>query len=286
MRKIPVFYHIPKNAGTYVSDWLLIAFRHYRRNYTNWCGLNKEDRDTIKIIQLVQDENIIARLYVGDPNFYCDQQINGLKKISNNDFVLDYSYLTSFLFKNLFIFGVIIEDRGFKIKEECLSVFNTYKFHKFLILRDCFSRSQSMYNYITSDASKHEPTHKLITAKTFEEYILSDQLEDSWLIRNLVKIDDNISLTEQHFNNALEVLKEFKVYNIKNTDKAIQEAFQECYEFDVKQIEMRQWDVVTNNEVKYKKINIEELTSHAQEVFKHKTFWDNKLYNTLLQVNS
>ena len=49
----------------------------------------------------------------------------------------------------------------------------------FTILRDCFSRQQSLYYYLNGNESSHEPTHGGIKENTFSEYLSSYSLEDS-----------------------------------------------------------------------------------------------------------
>ena len=284
MNKIPVFYHIPKNAGTYVSDWMLIAFRHYRRTYTDWLKTRTSEWDTIKSIRIVENGFIIARVLVGDPEHFCDDNPNLFIKSSNNEFDTDLKSLTKEFFDNIFLFGIIVEGRGFMLKEEILNLFEKYILHEFLLLRDSFSRTQSLYNYIKSSSSKHENTHGLIKSPNFESYIMSEQLEDSWLIRQFAKIEDHTPIDQCHFSTTIDTLTSFKLYNIKDVDKAIRDTFLVCYNFDIQNIILNTWDTVTKNETNEKKIKLNELSLKAQQTFNQRVYWDNKLYNTFLNT--
>lgn len=279
-RKIPVFYHIPKNAGTYVSDWFLIAFRSYRRTHTSWLENYTSERDSIKCLQIVNNGFLIAKFLVGDPTYFCDTYSNLFVKHSKTEFNINLKDLTLEFLDNLFLFGVIIEGRGFKLKKEVLNLLKNYTLHQFLILRDSFSRTQSLYSYITSANSKHEHTHGLIKSPTFETYILSEQLEDSWLIRHLVNLEDLTPLNEVHLKEAIDIIKSFKVYSINDVDGAIREAFLECYNINTELIELKPWDIFTKNETNQTKIKFEELSLEAQKVFKKRVYWDDKLYKT------
>ena len=282
-RKIPVFYHIPKNAGTYVSDWMLIAFRYYRRTYTDWLKLRTQDRDSIKCLQITSNNFIVAKFLIGDPNSYCETLTVFDKKHSNTEWDINIKDLPKDLFQNVFLFGIVIEARGFRCFEYILNLVKDYDLHQIIILRDPFSRAQSFYSYITSDSSIHERTHGLIKSKTFEDYILSDQLDDSWLIRNLTNVEDCMAINESHYVQTVNILNSFNVYDIKNTDNAIQEVFNICYGFDIKTIELRSWDNITENKTTNKKINAEELSQTAQEAFERRTYWDQKLYKQFIK---
>jgi hypothetical protein len=282
-RKIPVFYHIPKNAGTYVSDWMLMSFRYYRRIYTDWLKNFSLNQDSIKCLQIKSNEFIVAKFLIGDPNYFCETLNVFDKKHSNTEWDIDINNLNENLLANVFLFGIIIEARGFSCRDEITKLAKNYDLHQFIILREPFLRAQSFYNYITSDLSAHERTHGKIKSLTFEDYVLSEELEDSWLIRNLNNTNNSTPINEDLYQQTVEMLKQFHVFHIKETDKALQETFLVCYGFDIAQIERRAWDTLTKNETSNKKINFEQLSLEAQTTFKNRTYWDELLFKTFIR---
>ena len=277
-QKIPVFYHIAKNAGTYVSDWLLVGFRQYRRTRTNWLDRYTPEKDSIKTIQIIKDNFIVSRLLVGDPNYILDDN-KILTRLTKNDFKIDIKEIHQL---NVFVFAVIVEGRGFRIKDQIIENFKHYDLKQFLILRDCFSRTQSEFFYLQSQASTHEYTHKAFGNMSFEEYILSNYIADSWLIRNLLDVKDTEPITQQIFDQTCSLLKErVKIYNIKQTNKAISDILIECYQIDPNKIILKNWDIIQKNKNQYKKIQLEELPLSIQKTFNEKTYWDQQLYKKL-----
>jgi hypothetical protein len=317
-RKIPLFYHIPKNAGTYVSDWFLVALRHYwfpkiqkeHNELTNekdmvWKGKLqdlgfktgeeyiasiKKRRNQIeskgswiKKLQIIQNGFVVASLFIIDEQQFCENHSTlFIKKHTSTEWDIDLENVTTELLTNMFVFGATIEANGVKIREKILNLFKNYELHEFLLLRDSFSRALSLYNYLTSTLSIHEKTHGAITEKTFESFVLSERCEDSWLIRNLTGLCFNSQIHEHHFVQAVEILKKIKVYDIKETDKAIQNAFFECYGMDVNKLKLNSWDTVSRNNSENKKICFQDLSESVRHTFKEKTKWDTKLYNTFV----
>ena len=282
-RKIPIFYHIPKNAGTYVSDWLIIGLRHYRVTYTNWLETINEKLDSIKCLTVMEGDFLVARLIVGDPHYYCDSHPEFLSKRSKTEFSIDLQNLTSDLLNKVFLFSLIVESYGFKIRSRLLSFLEKNELHQFLILRDSFSRAVSMYDYLKSQNSKHERTHKAIQSLTFQDYVLSVQCEDSWLIRNLLNLTDEEELKQFHLEKAKKILNTFNVYDIKYTQQAIREAFVECYGFSPEQIALCDMTVNKNETKEKQKINFETLPSFVKQHFLTRVEIDNQLYNTFIR---
>jgi hypothetical protein len=281
--QIPVFYHVPKNAGTYVSDWMLVAFRHYRRTYTDWINAFSLEQDSIKCLQITSNGFVIAKLLIGDPNYFCETLTVFHKKHSKTEWDIDVSNVTKELLASVFLFGVIIEARGFCSHTELINLVKNYNLYRFIILREPFSRAQSVYNYLTSNLSAHERTHGKIKSPTFEDYVLSEQLEDSWIIRNFNYVDNSTALNENLYQQTIKTLEQFHVFFIEYTDKGLQEVFLTCYGFDITQIKKREWDIFTKNETTNKKIKFEQLSLKAQTTFKTRTYWDERLFKTFIR---
>jgi len=269
---LPVFYHIPKNSGTYVYHSFLQSARVYNQS-------------KIQIIRVILEEKyVIAKLIVIDNLNFLNEygkftSLNSAKIAWN----LSVEDLTEDILQQLSIHSVFIEGRGFRHTETSLkSLFlflAKFSLHKFIILREPFSREQSLYNYLTSDKSKHENTHGIFKSSSFEEHIMSKQLQDSWLIRSLLNIPMGEQLTEEHFNIACEKMRNLNAYDIKDTDKAIKETLLKCFniqDFDT--------DAVANkkHENTYKKIKFSELPLDTQNIFKKRKYWDQKLHDHIL----
>ena len=156
-------------------------------------------------------------------------------------------------------------------------------FYKFIILRDPFTRAQSLYNYITSEASSHERTHGRIKSRTFEDYILSKEIDDNWIIRNLNGTDISVPINEDIYKKTLDFLDTFSVSDIKDTNKALGQIFLKCYYFDIDNINLQSYGAIFNeNKTVNFKIKFEDLSSESQEIFKKRTCWDQKLYQDMI----
>ena len=144
----------------------------------------------LSMISVVFKHEIILKVFVYDKYNIINNNKNFITIDDNRYKVELYPFLYELLNNKLEIFSIIIESYGFnmisKLNFDGLNVFDYIcKIIKkesvyYTIFRDCFSRTVSMYNYLNSNKSKHEPTHKKIAYNTFEEYIKSYQLEDSW----------------------------------------------------------------------------------------------------------
>lgn len=279
MPKLPVFYHVPKCAGTYVCDWLLLSFRYYRQTRTSWAEKYVPGKETIKLLQITKENHVIAKLLVGDPEHLIENSPD-LSTVKKPEYFVD---LNSRELKKILsscpLFALIIGAAGFKLRDTLLQLFKGIKLHQFLLLREPFEREQSIFNYLTSDKSVHEPTHAALKYSTFEDYLRSKQLADSWLIKNLLALDDACEITEAHYTETLNLLNaDFYVYTVNEADSALQKTLSSCYNIDLNDVKARISDAIEKNKTIQKKLDFSTLSQKTRRIFEKRTTWDQKLY--------
>lgn len=281
MNKIPVFYHIPKNAGTYVSNYAIGVFRYFRLYYTDWLRLSHKG-ETLKVLQIIDNGVIISRFLVGDPYFVCNELSGILTKRSEVEFDIDIKNVTKYLINRFYLFFVVIESNGFKSENKILKLIEDRKKIKFLILREPFNRAQSIYNYNRSNISLHDYDHGKIKSESFEEYISSEKMEDSWLIKNLLGINDEIVINQSHFDEVVYKLNDFKIYDIKDTELCLKDIFYECFRINIEDIESKFLGNLFKNSNEYSKFKLEDLSENSQKVFQAQAKWEQKLYDAFI----
>lgn len=262
-----VFFHVPKNAGTFVINSSLLYFRAWRIKHTNW---NERGYETLRNIEVYDGEHIVARLICGDPNNAMPSTAKDptYLRINKEEMIGTYETLKPFF--------IVIEDRGFRIWEELLGSINLIDADKYIILRDVFQKAKSFYSYITSDISKHEPTHGIIKG-SFEEYIISEQFLCNWESRNLLNIPNSKIYTEEDHEKFHSLLKEFNVFDIKKTDQMITEIFSKL-NTSKEDFPSHFTDPMKNQNHAKIDESFNDLSSKTQEVFIEKTKYDNQVH--------
>lgn len=272
---IPIFYHVPKNAGTYVINSSLLFFREYRRSRTDWL---KSDHETIKNIEIVNGGETVARLLVGDPYNKCfnDAMItNDAADRSHHHINLhDVERLVD---SKLFMFLLVIEDAGFSLHDDIINKLRLQHNTRWIVLRDPFSRSVSWYNYVTSDKSSHEPYHDYIKTD-YEQYVMSNVFESNWVMRGLAGLSDGEDFTSQHCEYVFEKLDSFNVYDISKTDQLIDHMFGTSYNLTRDRFPSHFQPPARHENKLKEKIEFEDLDSTVQQTFLDRTYWDRKLW--------
>jgi hypothetical protein len=282
MNKIPVFLHIPKNAGTYVLGVTMSLFRHYGiskgwRNKPDW-NLN------LRRILLQKEGVQIATVFVYDP-----EEARKTNKDFNSHPMDEYCNIVDIEhFKNelekrkIVLFSMIVESEGVKYMKDELydAICDKCRCSMFYytILRNPFDRAVSMYHYISGGKSTHEPTHGMIKSDKLETYLKSYQLEDSWLIRRLNDISDDQPITENDFNQTCFILNQFKIKDISKTDELINEVFFECYGVDQNIITDRMSKINRNITSNKQEITFDALSEDTKPQFLKRTYWDQQIY--------
>jgi len=261
--KIPVFFHIPKNAGTYVYN---VSFRLVASR------LNVAGR--IYNLQVKKGGLTAYRLICSAKNVL-SEKYKKINKTNDQAIVVDYDDLE-------------LDDLNLHFVEVCSSSFGSYKEelykklpnnvepYEFLLLREVYSRILSIYSYLTSPESSHEPTSGLFGNKTFIEYLNSDQLESSWLIKSLLNLPEVTVINENHYRNACDILEGMLVCGVSATDSCLSTVFKKCHDFQ--NIELSNQKIYRNKTNKKTEQPFNTLDEATKAHFIQQTKWDRLLY--------
>ena len=268
-KKLPVFFHVPKCAGTYVNNILSLILTRFVLGVNN-----------IKYIIVQQDEYTFYRLVCT-----VDKPLNNkYKKQDRWTYFVDYDDLD-------------IDDLNLYFVEVCAKGFSDYKNYiykrlpidvtpyEFIILRNPYSLAVSLFNYLTSEVSNHEPTGTSIEFNKFEDYLNSNRLQGSWLLHNLLNIPDPVPITIDDFNKTCDILDRMFVTDVSDVDSTILKVIEDCFNIVDKDIinkipEIRK----TRNIGKHvQNIPFNDLEEKTKEHFNNQIKWDLKIYNKYIK---
>ena len=179
----------------------------------------------------------------------------------------------------MFTFFVLVRASGFKYRKIITNIFANKNILNYILLRDPFEAAQSFYHYSKSENSVHENTHGYTNDKTFEEYISSADVGDSWLIRNILDISYDTTLTEEHLNNTIDILnKDFTIYKTSDAYNLVKKILKECHDIKIKKKDL---STIPSNKGNYDVITLDSLSEDIVKKFKERTHWDLCLYKSL-----
>jgi hypothetical protein len=304
-KTIPVFIHVPKNGGTYIYNSIKTAARHF---FAIMCHLDPYSFSGSGDFRFIyyrgekfplREINIQERGKTIFTIFFTDKIANFLEKynLAESD---EYSYyldLSDDKLKNMLsdsdIFAAMIQPRGLKylkyeIFENLFYPDEEIIFTFYFPLRDPIERLKSLFFYLKSENSKHEPTHGMYNSVTFEDFIINEA-PDNWVIRQLCGIrNDDTPILEKNFLEACSLInkKNFLFLPIKEIDKMIDMAFK-IYGFSfMKDVSKNLKEFLTkfnsnnkNNWTHEKKESNESFEKIYMEKLSQKTMYDYKLFS-------
>lgn len=234
MHKIPVFFHIPRSGGTYLSNQIRGFFRLYLARF---CKTNPvvftESRDSRYIFY--KDQKIIAKMISVVRKSETVLTVFCLDRYSQNDQEYEKWEERTFLdrVQELDLFAIIVEPRQIRRNRSNLLKKISKKLSAeldfYAAIREPSERLESLFFYLKSDISSHEPTHKAYKADSFEQFIINEASEEtgSWFSSQICwpnSISDNLFYKEVKV-----FLKKVKLFKLKNINTMISIAFLQNY---------------------------------------------------------
>ena len=306
---LPVFHHIAKNAGTYVLSWAQmlcrqyhISLKHnelehwtsakirraliplkYRRQLTViYCTLTDLTGGEYGVLSF--DKSKDTTTFEKQMNFINSKYPQGLDSSTNIIESLDFVRLVKS--KDILPFCIIIDpmepgwEDAEKLINDIVNSSNRKSALHFTVLRDPFKRALSMFNYLKSEDSSHEPTHGTLLSSDFLEYLQSDEVEDSWFLRSILNLPKDTILEPYHMTLADERLRHFRIEDISQVDDLINNVFHGAYgvlqgHVPLSIIEQHLDRNETSNKVK---ISFNDLDKKVAQAFLDRTYWDRKAW--------
>lgn len=259
--KLPVFFHIPKNAGTYVYNASYWTISNNLLNSEKPWSLEvfKNNQIAYRIICEPKNLDVQSKYTKVDAGYWWRVDINDLDL---NDFDLYFLEVCDISFSSY------REDVYQNLKSEI-------KPYEFLVIRDPYERIKSLYSYINSHQSSHEEKHKSFGDKSFVEYLNSDQLEGSWLIRSLLDIKNEIPIEEYHYDEVCEILDNMSVININDLDFYLNNFYLNCYGIESSTVKREVFANKTKNKIS---TAFEDLDEQTKAKFLEQTKWDKLIF--------
>lgn len=280
-KKIPVLFHVPKNAGTFIIGTMT---RYFARILRGDPGCN------IQRIHLSDSglSGIMIFAFMYHDSWKQDKKILPNTNPAPRSRITNLETLSTYVEnKKAIILGAAVESN---LKCNCVDQFNvlwemlkSFKINpeNFMLLRDPWSRTQSMFEYLNSEASNHEDTNFQKRFQNIEEYLKSNLVEDSWIVRQLSKTPNAKPITEIECINAVDWVRKnkFKCAHVSQVEDLLQLTLEKCYG-----IKVSNEDFIgeIDNVNKYEKTLLTELPRNVQQNFKERVKYDALFNNAVL----
>lgn len=282
MKKLPVFFHVPKCGGTYVIN-RFTAYLSYINKYSN--------NGRCTIINIVNKKrDILYRLVVEDTYNICSSE-KDLKSSNTNKnwpvYDLHVSNLSEELLNNFSIFLVVITSLSFsKYNKQLYSCLpDEMSLVEFIVLREPYDRLNSFISYCESEQSHHENKSQVVRGYDVEKYIKSNLLPACDIIERFIG-KKKLRITKKIFKSVCLILDHILVYDIDSIDICIARVLSDCYNVDVNSIDERDLlvEVRDNKNYNRKDFPFNELNYKAQKTFIKRKKWDIKLYRRYIRT--
>ena len=246
--KLPVFYHVPKCAGSFVRACHELILEDYKKK-------------NIEVIQVVDKQNPILEIVL----------TSSLEKKTNTEINLKQLKKTLDLKKEN-IFAITILPHGIKIQKQIIKLLDRVigrDLARYSILRDPLEREVSFYNYIKSSFANHEKNATEIKSTSLNEFLSSSEVSDSFLIKSFLNIGEEKKIDAESYEKACKEFDEIEFFDISQTKKAVKKMFKKCY--SIQKISLKN---IQKNESLGDKFKLEDLENKTKSKFKEKKFYE------------
>jgi len=287
---IPIFFHIPKCAGTFVLGCMHSMFRQYYRNRLE--SDEQQDNRQLQKLKVIIPNHGMLTVFAFTPSDVYENE-NTTTKIDDYSSELSIFKLFS-LIKNseIELFSIVIEPDfywgdiknlidlrpSFDAAYALCEVANS-NYKCFGTLRSPFQRVLSAFAYLCEETSIHEPNHKKIMCNSLRGYILSDQLEDSWVIRSLSGKLYSEALNQHDFDYVVDFLKDFTF--TLNAEDSINDVFKKSYNITLQDCEFIETN--RNRNPDKQDLKLSDLDEKTQTAYKNKTKFDHLLFKHFIK---
>jgi hypothetical protein len=272
-KRLPIFLHIPKSAGTYIVTGTQTLLEQ-----------NCNPQLLVKNFLVDIPNSTLLRVFCAIDNETLFQiQSRMTYKIDKLNAVIDFDEFLDFVrAKSMQILSMVIEPGYFwgcsKFSTNLLPCFSAafkicsiynINYSCYTIFRPIAERCKSIYSYLRSQASSHEPNHQCINSSSFEEHVNSEEFETNWICRSILGCE---SMNESRFVDVCGLLSKFHVYNILQADQCIDDIFGLCFEANNIKLDKQQLNKNKNKQ------NPQIINHNLIDAINQKNTWDYRLY--------
>lgn len=296
---IPMFFHVPKNGGTYIISKSEKFTCAKRASMLQEFSLDKESMNKLFRIRHYTVRNDsgqeIFRISGFKLNFnqndFDNKILNPVDNTDGSEFTISFKNLNKNFLESIIVHKVDVLPDGFRCVDEFMKLFNAndFAFLMYTTIRDPFDRAVSLYNYVNSSISSHEPNHKSLNFLTFDQYISSSEVEDSWLIRNLLDLPNSKKILDENaYHLFCEIFDLFRSCKVQDVDILLDKVYKVCDGLvfsDINKIHpnLNLSNFNYNQNETSKKIQKQEVSKLALSKFQERTFFDQKVFNKYSQ---
>ena len=273
---IPVYFQMPKCGSTFVRHTLWKIADIYGKSFLNGNEsvkrFNYHIKDPDSDLPIAQFGAVLKEGKTMPTFKNCHVRRLSFNK-KNMDLISENFHVVYIFFTT---FGIVSDHYNIILK-----YFQDEDLYKIISSRDPFQFEISLYDYIRSEKSKHEPTHKIIKEKTFEDYTMySDHFGDSLLIRAFAGVGQDRQITDEDYELTERIIQKFHKIDVSTQSLKLQmsKILEICYGIDSEKIECFP-PVKSNKGVEHRIKTIDDLPDYVRTKFLERKHYDYLLYN-------